>query len=95
MDPKTGLALAKVVVIATIVAVVYCLPMIIAVRHRHRRHKAITMLNVFLGWTVLGWLVALAWAWPERHHRRHGRHHENIVVGSGPSSTKIAGPRMT
>ena len=29
---------------------------------RHDRAEAIARLNLLLGWTVLGWLVLLAWA---------------------------------
>lgn len=38
----------------------YFLPSIIG---RHKRNfPAIFILNLFLGWTVIGWLVALVWA---------------------------------
>jgi hypothetical protein len=41
---------------------VYFIPTIIAY-HKHKGNKAaITTLNVFLGWTVVGWVVALVWA---------------------------------
>jgi hypothetical protein len=40
----------------------YFLPALIAGgRHLHER-TAITMLNLFLGWTFIGWIVALIWA---------------------------------
>jgi hypothetical protein len=45
-----------------LVLAVYLLPGIIAVIRGHRSTGAIIALNLFLGWTVLGWLVALAWA---------------------------------
>jgi hypothetical protein len=42
--------------------VLYFLPALIASsRHVHER-VAITLLNVFLGWTFIGWIVALIWA---------------------------------
>ena len=40
----------------------YLLPSLVARARRHRNVNAITVLNLFLGWTVLGWLVALIWA---------------------------------
>jgi hypothetical protein len=40
----------------------YFLPSIVAlVRHRHNT-GAILMLNLFLGWTCIGWVVAMVWA---------------------------------
>jgi T4 superinfection immunity protein len=40
----------------------YFLPTIVAlIRERHDRF-AIFMLNFFLGWSLIGWVIALAWA---------------------------------
>ena len=39
---------------------VYFLPTLIA--HRKRNSQAIFVLNLFLGWTFLGWVIALVWA---------------------------------
>ena len=38
------------------------MPLIIAVARKHRFATAIGLLNVLLGWTILGWLAALIWA---------------------------------
>lgn len=40
----------------------YFLPMFVAVARSHCDARAITLLNMVLGWTLLGWVVALAWA---------------------------------
>ena len=42
--------------------VMYFLPSIIALARGKRDLLAIFLLNFFLGWTVIGWLVALIWA---------------------------------
>jgi len=40
----------------------YFLPSLIA-GHRHLHERVpITLLNLFLGWTFIGWIVALIWA---------------------------------
>lgn len=39
----------------------YFLPSIIALCRRHRNLIPIIVLNVFLGWTILGWIIALIW----------------------------------
>ena len=41
---------------------VYLLPSIVAMRRRHHQRLAIFMLNLLLGWSGLGWIVALIWA---------------------------------
>lgn len=41
---------------------VYFIPTYIAVKNGHKQETAIIVLNVFLGWTFLGWVVALIWA---------------------------------
>jgi hypothetical protein len=41
---------------------VYFLPTIVAWRRQHQSETAIMVLNLFLGWTFLGWLIALVWA---------------------------------
>lgn len=43
-------------------AVVYFLPTIIAFSREHRNAVKICLVNLLLGWTVLGWLVVLIWA---------------------------------
>lgn len=40
----------------------YFLPGIIAHWRDHPNENAIVLLNLFLGWTFLGWVVALVWA---------------------------------
>lgn len=47
----------------TIVLVgLYFLPAITAKTRGHRYTGAVTALNVLLGWTLIGWAVALIWA---------------------------------
>lgn len=41
---------------------VYFAPYAIARSRRHRNSDAILMLNLVLGWTILGWVGALIWA---------------------------------
>jgi len=40
----------------------YFFPSFVAAARGHRNGRAIVLLNLFLGWTVLGWIVALVWA---------------------------------
>ena len=40
----------------------YFLPSIIALARSKRNLLSIFLLNLFLGWTFVGWVVALVWA---------------------------------
>jgi hypothetical protein len=40
----------------------YFLPTIIALARSKRDTTAILLLDLFLGWTMIGWVVALVWA---------------------------------
>jgi hypothetical protein len=42
--------------------VMYFLPSILALARSKRDTTAIVLLNFFLGWTMIGWVVALVWA---------------------------------
>jgi hypothetical protein len=42
--------------------VMYFLPTIIALIKSKRDTVAILLLNLFLGWSVIGWIIALVWA---------------------------------
>ncbi|MGA2536476.1 MAG: superinfection immunity protein [Terracidiphilus sp.] len=42
--------------------VLYFLPSIVAGSRHVEGRTAITLFNLFLGWTFIGWIVALIWA---------------------------------
>lgn len=42
--------------------VAYVLPSIVAVARQHRRVAAIVVVDLLLGWTVIGWVWAMAWS---------------------------------
>jgi len=48
-------------VIAAMLAA-YIAPSLLAFRRNHPRRVAISLVNVFLGWSVVGWIAALIWA---------------------------------
>lgn len=45
-----------------LVSFLYFLPGIVASSRSHHQAVAIFVLNIFLGWTFVGWVVALVWA---------------------------------
>jgi len=46
----------------------YLLPLLVALNRNHHNTTAIGVVNVVLGWTLIGWLAALVWAFSEAHH---------------------------
>lgn len=45
-----------------LVVIIYIIPIIVANKRKHPNKLAITVLNIFLGWSFIGWIVALVWA---------------------------------
>jgi hypothetical protein len=41
---------------------VYFLPTLVALVRHKRNTVSILLLNLFLGWTLIGWIIALVWA---------------------------------
>lgn len=42
--------------------VIYFVPTIVAALRHHRNTLAIFLVNLFFGWTFIGWVGALVWA---------------------------------
>ncbi len=40
----------------------YFLPSLIAFLRQHKNKLAVFLLNLLLGWTVLGWVASLVWS---------------------------------
>lgn len=55
---------------ALIIASASMLPAIIAGLRRHHNVVAIFVLNLLLGWTIVGWIIALVWSLTTRAPRR-------------------------
>tara|TARA_B100001057_G_scaffold478500_1_gene549012 strand:- start:201 stop:602 length:402 start_codon:yes stop_codon:yes gene_type:complete len=49
-------------VVALLFLAIYFLPTIVAVARKKVNEGAIFVLNLFLGWSLIGWVVALVWA---------------------------------
>jgi hypothetical protein len=60
--------------------VMYFLPAIIA--HNKRDFAGIFMLNFFLGWTVIGWIIALIWACASDVH-------SPVMIVAGPAGGRF------
>ncbi len=53
-----------IMVVAGLVAaiLIYFLPAVIAEHRKHGNLQSIRVVNVLLGWTLIGWVFSLAWA---------------------------------
>jgi hypothetical protein len=49
--------------LVVLILLLYFLPAIIAHARGHRQIAAITLLNLLLGWTGLGWVLVFFWSW--------------------------------
>ena len=49
-------------ILVTTGLIIYFLPSLIAAGRTHHQSKAILALNLLLGWTLLGWVGAMVWA---------------------------------
>ncbi|RJP30025.1 MAG: superinfection immunity protein [Candidatus Omnitrophota bacterium] len=58
MQNFTVLGLLAVILIFSL----YFLPTLIAFLRQHKNKLAIFLLNLLLGWTVLGWVISLVWS---------------------------------
>ena len=48
----------------------YFLPTVVGISNKKRNQTAIFILNLFAGWTLIGWIVALVWATCKDDNRR-------------------------
>lgn len=58
-------AQAMLFLIYLCVAVLYIMPTVAASLRNHRQAVPIFLLNILLGWTLVGWAAALIWAFVE------------------------------
>ena len=55
-------AFSALLLIIVVGAVVYFVPTFVAYSNKRPNRAAIFVLNIFLGWTFVGWVIALVWA---------------------------------
>ena len=67
------------------IALYFC-PTIIAVSRDHTNKTSIIVLNLFLGWTVIGWVGALVWAYSAKPEGLA----QVTAMPSSPSSTAVS-----
>ena len=51
-----------VLLIILVAGFLYLIPTIVALMRDHPSKGGIIVLNVLLGWSIIGWVISLAWA---------------------------------
>jgi hypothetical protein len=67
-----------------VLLIIYLLPTIIASSRKHHNAGAIFALNLLLGWSFIGWIVALVWSFTNQNA-------QTIIVHAPP--TKLDPPQ--
>ena len=63
----------------------YLLPTFIAFARGHRNRVPILLVNLFLGWSFLGWLVALIWSFTSNTKSNEANHSSPVSAGVASS----------
>ena len=63
MDTISMLLQLVMELVPVLFALVYLSPVIVAVLRKNPAAGTVFLINLFLGWTVIGWFVALAWSY--------------------------------
>lgn len=61
-DELNGFGKLVALLFFVIAPALYLLPTFEAWKRRHKSLVSIALLNIFLGWTLLGWVAAMVWA---------------------------------
>lgn len=85
-NPLPGIAILMVLF------AVYWLPSIFAYRRHHRDKGSILLVNLFFGWTLIGWIIALIWAASGNVEEEISPHHVIVRFDSDDSRLILRPP---
>ena len=60
--PVSGSEALGALIVLLLCLAFWFLPVIIAANRNHRNTTAIFILDLLLGWTIIGWIIALIWS---------------------------------
>lgn len=67
----------------TVAVLFYLVPTIIAVKRQHLQKVPIILVNILLGWSLIGWVVALVWACMQNKPKVIHMYNESISTDLG------------
>ena len=82
------------VLVVLLVLLVYFVPIIVASNRKHPHAAGIAVINIFLGWTLVGWVAALAWACVQPQAAKAAEPESAMPafpVTTGPATYRISG----
>jgi len=56
------MSMSELLVIIGLIVAVYFLPSLVALGRRNPDITSVFLINLWLGWTVIGWITAIGWA---------------------------------
>lgn len=62
MAARAGITMAIRLIIIVVGMVIYLIPTMVVCKRNHTYKVAIILLNIFLGWTFIGWIGCLVWS---------------------------------
>lgn len=67
-----GMGSLSLLALMIILPIVFCcLPIIIAIVRKHSNIAPIILVSVLFGWTIIGWFIALIWAFTDNTRNRN------------------------
>jgi hypothetical protein len=66
MAALLALPIVLLILIAVVAFVLHFLPALVAWNRRAENFVWILLINIFFGWTLIGWVIALVWAMQDR-----------------------------
>lgn len=62
MEPITPTEIMVMSILLVIAFIGYMLPWIVALFRGHKRTGGVALLCLFTAWSIIGWVIAMAWA---------------------------------
>jgi hypothetical protein len=54
--------MSKILILMGLILIVYFLPTLVALARRNPDVQSVFLINVWLAWTIIGWITAMGWA---------------------------------
>jgi hypothetical protein len=96
---QTAATVLGLLLLLLIAACIYLIPTIVAFKREHPNRFLILILNVLVGSTVIGWIIALVWATRTAHISPNGSESRNggesglNIFGNDESKVRVVSDR--
>ena len=80
------MSISELLVVLGLFALVYFLPSLVALGRRNPDINSVFLINLWLGWTIIGWITAIGWALDRRR--------QSVATVPARSSLRLTAIRM-